>query len=347
MLLDRCPDIFKTSPDFIALALLADQELEPAEFYAKEFTTLHSSKHCPKNLLPHLATQRGYGYNHGNPSYFNRIVLNYFNKDMINNRGSRTGIMYAAATELAALDHPSTGGDALYYAGLVSVLSDVKTGVISILYFLGRDSDDTYPNYPLHRNEDGIPKDQGLVEYVRPVGMYVDRLPAQLIDSNSYTGVLEQIEFRQEDFKRIRRSLLDQTTQTSSLRGHQENSGMQPLDSDNNTLNEAALPDELGVRGLAAAEAARVARPRAALYRMLLTQKSPLKVDDLNLPNVYHVSTTSEAVDHEETLSTSGTTPGEGYLIYDDGLLASYMQDPTKIPPELAFLYDAIFPQDD
>jgi hypothetical protein len=59
------------------------------------------------------------------------------------------------------------------------------------------------------------------------------------------------------------------------------------------------------------------------------------------------VSTTSEAVDHEETLSTSGTTPGEGYLIYDDGLLASYMQDPTKIPPELAFLYDAIFPQDD
>ncbi len=352
-LLDRCPEIYRTSPDFIALAKLADRELEPAEFYAERFTDLLSAEHCPKNLLPQLASQRGYGYHHGNPPYFNRIVLRYFNKDMINNRGSRTGIKYAAAVELAALDHPSKGGDALYYASLINVLSNVKEGIITILYFTGIEESE-YEGYPLHRNAEGLPEDQGLIEYVRPVGMYIDRIPAQLIDSNSYVGVISRVEFRQEDFARLRRSLLDPTAQTvedpenPGLRRHMPNKGMPPLDSDNNDLNEAALPESpLDPRDPVAAEAARVARPRSALYRMLLTQKPPTKFNLIDLPNVYHVTDSAETVEHESTLNTEGDTEGGGYLIYDDGRLFDYMQDPEKIPPKIAFLYDAIFPQEE
>ena len=94
------PEAYKSSADFRTFLNWFSECLIRLQDDIENITDLIDPERCPKELLWLLAETMGYRYNEKVSPAYNRLVLLYF-MSMIYNRGSRTGMVLAAETNLA------------------------------------------------------------------------------------------------------------------------------------------------------------------------------------------------------------------------------------------------------
>lgn len=157
------PEAYKQSADFRFFLKWFEICLSKIQNNTENLIDLLDPLRCPTNLLWMLADTCGYKYDERVSVAFNRLViLNFAN--LIRNRGSETGMVYAAELNLTqfslnnyAKDNPQLSDrleDTSIPVNSVSVIPHVELGFIDLVYAA-----------------EEIPKDV-CTEYVRPLGMY-------------------------------------------------------------------------------------------------------------------------------------------------------------------------------
>ena len=161
------PEVYSRERDMQSLNLLLDIVLTLCKSDIDKLGDLYNANTCPTQFLPLMAKTLNYEYNDMDTVTVNRKVLDIF-AIMERNKGSDLGIRVATALCLTALDTSQNNLE----------LADIGTDYISALRDLtieycyeSEDPDKeativiTYPNiYTLVRY---------LLDYVRPVGMYI------------------------------------------------------------------------------------------------------------------------------------------------------------------------------
>lgn len=174
------PEIYKESYDFRIFMKWFEEALTKCQYDATNLTDLIDPLRCPSSLLWLLCETMGYKYDDRLPVAFNRLVLLYF-MSMIYNRGSETGMMIAAETNLAQLsikkyaeENPILEErleDTSIPVNSAYVTPHTDAGYIDVVYF-----------------SEQVPIDT-CTEYVRPIGMYCFQNAGVRVDSRTKISV--------------------------------------------------------------------------------------------------------------------------------------------------------------
>lgn len=174
------PEIYNDSADFRFFRKWFELCLEKLKSDTDNITYLLDPLACPKDLLWLLAETMGFKFDDRVPVSFNRLVLLYF-MSMIYNRGSKTGMMIAAETNLAQLPIIQSAKenslledrleDTTIPVNSVYVTPHVDAGYIDVVYF-----------------SEKLPIDV-CTEYVRPLGMYCFQNAGVRADSRTKISV--------------------------------------------------------------------------------------------------------------------------------------------------------------
>ena len=163
------PNVYK-SRDYQALLALLDIVINTTKFEIDNLLDLYDSDVCPSEELPYLANFIGYIYNYTDTIQENRNIIKNFIA-MIRNRGSETGITLAAALSLSGSDNKDFISDLAH----LNIMMHYDTGLIEILY-------------PREKT-----KVRNLLDWVRPVGMYIDLTPGTIITNKSAISVSDRV----------------------------------------------------------------------------------------------------------------------------------------------------------
>lgn len=163
------PKVYQ-SRDYKAFLTLLDVILTTSKYEIDNLLDLYDPETCPSGLLPYLAHYVGYVYNYTDTIQENRNIIKNFNA-MIRNRGSETGITLAAALSLSGSDNKDFISDLKY----LSITVNYEKGLIEILY-------------PREKT-----KVRNLLDWVRPVGMYIDLTPGTLASSTETLTVSDRV----------------------------------------------------------------------------------------------------------------------------------------------------------
>ena len=163
------PNVYK-SRDYQALLALLDIVINTTKFEIDNLLDLYDSDVCPSEELPYLANFIGYIYNYTDTIQENRNIIKNFIA-MIRNRGSETGITIAAALSLSGSDNKDFISDLAH----LNIMMHYDTGLIEILY-------------PREKT-----KVRNLLDWVRPVGMYIDLTPGTIITNKSAISVSDRV----------------------------------------------------------------------------------------------------------------------------------------------------------
>lgn len=157
------PEAYKESADFRFFLNWIDMCLSKVQYHIDNLIDLLDPLRCPRELLWMLADTCGYKYDERASVAFNRLVVMHF-ATLIMNRGSHTGMTFAAELNLAqfnlqkyAEENPILEDrleDTSIPTNSASVTAYPELGYIDLVYY-----------------SENIPTDVCL-EYVRPVGMY-------------------------------------------------------------------------------------------------------------------------------------------------------------------------------
>lgn len=161
------PLIYRSSRDYEALLRLLDTILTTVKYEIDTLINLYVPSQCIEEFLPLLAEHIGYQYSYKDTVSENRIIIANFNK-MIRNRGSVTGIKLASALSLNSIEDNIEQIDNL---SELDVFFDYDTGRIIILY----------PNENT--------KVRNLIDWVRPVGMWCEEVPADSVDTTTELNI--------------------------------------------------------------------------------------------------------------------------------------------------------------
>jgi len=174
------PDVYKQSIDFRFFLTWFSECLSKVKYDTENITSLLDPERCPKNLLWLLCETMGFKYDDRFIPAFNRLILLYF-MSMIYNRGSETGIMIAAETNLAQfnLNKYAQEDDAL-----VDRLEDTSIPVNSA--YVTAHPDEGYIDIVYFSEEQPI---DACIEYVRPVGMYCFQVSGVRADARTKISV--------------------------------------------------------------------------------------------------------------------------------------------------------------
>lgn len=212
------PEVYKESADFRFFLKWIELNLAEIQYKTDNLIDLLDPLRCPSNLLWMLGDTCGYKYDERVSVAFNRLVLLYF-ANMIRNRGSRSGMILAAQTNLAqfslndyAEENPELAerlDDTTIPVNSVSVTKNTKYGYIDVVYYA-----------------ENVPTDV-CIEYVRPLGMYcfqhagviinartkvsVDARLTNLNDGNVVPGPAFLAHYRREDYARLQKYLNPET----------------------------------------------------------------------------------------------------------------------------------------
>lgn len=157
------PQVYRKERDIQVFSKLLDIILNCCKFDIDNLGCLYDSLTCPELFLPLLAKTVNYNYNFEDTVTANRRIIKVF-VDMEKWRGSRTGLLIAAALSLTSTgssennNEISPGTDFQYMDALrnLKINIDYETGTIKI----------DYPGtYEIARN---------LIDYVRPIGMWTE-----------------------------------------------------------------------------------------------------------------------------------------------------------------------------
>lgn len=174
------PSIYQSSADFRFFLRWFSEALTPLKYNIENMADLYDPLRCPANLLWMLADTMGFRYDDRLPVAYNRLVLLYF-MAMIRNRGSINGMTLAAEVNLAQLSVLKYGEqNSILYDRLedvsipvnaVSVIPHTPEGYIDVIYFSTEEPVDV------------------CIDYVRPVGMYVNVQPGVAVHADAKISI--------------------------------------------------------------------------------------------------------------------------------------------------------------
>lgn len=169
------PEIYKSSADFRFFIKWIALCLSKVQYDTENLPDIYDPLRCPSELLWMLADTMGFKFDDRLPVAFNRLVLLYF-MSMIRNRGSKDGVTLAAEVNLAQYNILDYGKekDILYDrledtsipVNSVSVTPHTAEGYIDVVYFTDQKPIDA------------------CIEYVRPLGMYMNLQAGVRYDAN-------------------------------------------------------------------------------------------------------------------------------------------------------------------
>lgn len=155
------PQVYSKERDMQVFNKLIDLVATYYKYKIDNLGDLYDARRCPQALLPLLAYTLNYKYNFEDTVTANRRVISAFTI-MEKNRGSRIGLLMAAALSLTSLEISKNNAEIDTSQDYLDALRNLH---ISFDYENARIVID-YPNvYTLVRY---------LMDYVRPVGMYLD-----------------------------------------------------------------------------------------------------------------------------------------------------------------------------
>ena len=156
------PEVYGRERDVQVLTNLLDIVLTYCKYRIDNLGDVYDANRCDESLLPFFGKTLNYNYNFKDTVTANRKIIDYFTL-MERNRGSEVGLKMATALSLTSLNIASDNNETITVASdYLEILNDIEitynyeTATIII----------RYPNvYTLVRY---------LLDYVRPVGMYLD-----------------------------------------------------------------------------------------------------------------------------------------------------------------------------
>lgn len=171
----QIPQVYSKERDMQVLNKLIDIILTCCKYDIDKLGYVYEPMNCPKQLLPLLAYTLNYNYNFEDTVSSNRRIIDVFST-MEKYRGCEIGLKMATALSLTSLDVAKDNAewqsdeDYLYVLRDLNIHYDYETATIYI----------DYPNiYSLVRY---------LLDYVRPVGMYLKL--RSVVPSNINTDTL-------------------------------------------------------------------------------------------------------------------------------------------------------------
>lgn len=174
------PEIYQSSADFRFFLKWFAYALSKLQYDTENLPDIYDPQRCPSWLLWMLADTMGFKYDDRLPTAYNRLVLLYF-MSMIRNRGSKDGMTLAAEVNLAQFNILDYGReDEILYDRLddtsipvnaVNVTPHTAEGYIDVVYFSDKDPIDA------------------CIEYVRPVGMYINAQPGVRVDAKARISI--------------------------------------------------------------------------------------------------------------------------------------------------------------
>lgn len=168
------PEIYRQSADFRMFMKLYSYLLELTRVDTENLPDLIDPERCPKELLKYLADTVGFDYNSNMTPSYNRLILLYF-MSMINNRGSRNGMLLAAELNLAQFDiNNYAAEDGVYEDRLKDSTIPVNSAYVTA------HKDKGYIDVVYYSENNPV---DACIEYVRPLGMYCFTHPGVRVDS--------------------------------------------------------------------------------------------------------------------------------------------------------------------
>lgn len=193
---DYSPKVYTDSRDYQAILKLLDLVNCNEKSDIDNLIAYMNPEYCKSEYLEHLASYIGYKYDNFLSYEDNRLIISHY-KNLINNRGSETGIKLAASLAIN-LVKLSAGDNQLLMdlsTSLVDVGFDQDEGVINVYVF----SD----NYSLKMFD--------LIEAVRPAGVRVKIYYSQRVSSYDKINVDEDFESTKESYSDAKRSTVGTT----------------------------------------------------------------------------------------------------------------------------------------
>lgn len=202
MLIDskkHIPEVYSRERDMRVFTTLIDLILTANKYDIDSLYRLYDASLCPEQFLPSLAETVNYTYDDANTVTSNRKIIGLFMK-MLRYKGSKLGMTIATALCLTSLDLSIKNIEAADvdtdYIGALSVLKiryDYEHARIQI----------DYPNI--------YTQVRYLLDYVRPVGMYLTLRSVVYANEMSLGGVLAQTTARVAEYNK-RRSMVNTAT---------------------------------------------------------------------------------------------------------------------------------------
>lgn len=173
------PEVYARERDMQVFTTLLDILLSCVKYDIDSLYRLYEPMECPEQFLEKLGDTLNYKYNKSDTVTANRKILDIF-MTMMRYKGSRQGLLMATALCLTSLD--ISGGnleylDADYITALqnLTIEIDYETATITI----------DYPNI--------YTQVRYLLDYVRPVGMYIKLRSVARSESAVPMAVLAQV----------------------------------------------------------------------------------------------------------------------------------------------------------
>ena len=182
------PEVYRKERDMQVFTKLLDILLTCCKYDIDSLYKLYDAQLCPENLLPYLADTVNYKYDSSYPIMANREIIKMFML-MLRYKGSEKGIKMATALSLTSLDISvkslETADVSTDYINALSHLDvhyDYETATIII----------DYPNvYTMVRY---------LIDYVRPVGMFIDLRSVAKSTMASTMAILAQVQTNVQEY---------------------------------------------------------------------------------------------------------------------------------------------------
>lgn len=154
------PEAYSESRDYQVFLKLLDLLIDAIKLDIDTFVNLINPDKCPNHMLPLLASYVGYKYDYNESYDTNRMIIKYF-PYLIRNRGSEIGIRLATALSVNS----------------VGKLNDIELlSMFRIEYKRKENKINIYVYYPRY-----LSKIRDLLEVVRPAGVLLELIPADLI----------------------------------------------------------------------------------------------------------------------------------------------------------------------
>jgi hypothetical protein len=181
------PWVLRQSRDMQAFCKLVDLLLNNFKTRTDYYTDMISFDNCPDEYLRFLASYVGYKYDNAESYDSNRLIIkNYPN--LIHNRGSELGIALATALSVNALGQI----DKVEALNMFNIDSEIdENGNVRIYVF--------FPN--------NLSKTRDLIEVVRPAGVGIKLVPADIIQTIDGIKIVDWLEATKSSYDITRYSV--------------------------------------------------------------------------------------------------------------------------------------------
>lgn len=196
------PDVYGRERDMRALTLLLDIVLTSFKHDVDNLGCIYDANYCPEAFLPFLAKTFNYEYNDLDTVTSNRKIIDIFTT-LEKHRGSDIGLRMATALSLTALDMSQTNLE------LANVNTDYITALtdVEIQYcYDSSDNDDGYENTIIIDYPNTYTLVRYLLDYVRPVGMYIYLRSIEKFKSVNAMAILAQVDAQSIEYMVKQRS---------------------------------------------------------------------------------------------------------------------------------------------